>query len=96
MNEPRPPVIERRSEEYEGFGHGDDGADDLRLAVRVHALDAAAPLVEIADHVAHLSSGQVTSMRMMGWSGVGLASLKDAWKALEPAISNERESLSTS
>ena len=35
------------------------------------------------------SSGQVTCIFMMGSSRQGLASLKAAWKPLEPAISKE-------
>src|SRR3954454_15920096 len=37
----------------EHLGERDEGADDLRRAAAVHALDLPAPAVEIADDVAH-------------------------------------------
>jgi len=37
----------------ESFGHGHMRADDLILAIGLHALDPTAALIEIADDVAH-------------------------------------------
>jgi len=71
------------------------GANDLILPVDSMPSNPTAALTEIADDVAMQSSGQVTWIFMMARADT-VGELERPEKPLEPAISKERESESTS